>query len=309
MHSTTLKFTRLTALFSFLGSAAIGCVISAGGGGKSFGDGEECPEANSYYDAGECFCDSGYDWCKPNDNNDLTCCVSQTTNGNDDTSNNTNNNTNNNTDGQTDGQTDGTTTDEPTGGTTVEEPTTSNSGTTGEPLECVVGITPPASCDENTENFLCLEAAFAECGPQGSQFYVCMGGTWVEDPTGPDANCKADGFDFGYGCEDQDMMVQFVCGVGPGTACDASGPTCNGETNLEECYYGKLSVTNCEAFCMEEGDGMMTYDYGYCGEQMGATSCICCDEGDEGCPINEGTTGDTGDTGGTTGDTGTGTSG
>lgn len=300
MHSTTLKFTRLSALFSFLSSAAIGCVISAGGGGKSFGDGEECPDTNSYYDAGDCFCDSGYDWCKPNDDSDLSCCISQTTNGNDDTSNNTNN-----TDGQTDGTT---TTDEPTSGTTAEVPTTSESGTTGDPLECVVDATPPGSCDENTENFLCLGAADAECGPQGSQFYICMNGAWVEDPTGPDANCKADGFDFGYGCVDEDMMVQFVCGVGPGTACDDNGPTCNGETDLEECFYGKLSVTNCEAYCMEVGDGTMTYDYGYCGEQQDVTSCICCDEGDEGCPINEGTTGDTGGT--TAGDTsGTGTTG
>ncbi len=290
MRSSTLKFTRLTALFSFLASAAVGCVISVGDGGKSF-DGEECPDPNSDYDDGKCFCDFGYDWCDENDNSNLDCCVSQTTNGNDDTSNNTNN--------QTD---DGTTTDDPTSGTTEDVPTTSNSGTTGDPLECTVDASPPASCDANTENFLCLQASNPECSSVGSKFYICENGTWVEDPSGPDENCKADGFDFGYGCLDIDMMVQFECGIGPGTDCSEGPTTCDGETKLEECYLGKLNVTDCEAYCMEVGDGMMTFDYGFCGEQDGANACLCCDEGDEGCPINEGTT-DGGET--TSGDTGT----
>ena len=298
MQVSNLKIGRLAVVLGFLSSLAVGCVIGVGQNGKAS---KECPEPNSFLKEGECFCDPGYDWCEPNDAADLRCCVD------DDSSSQTNN-----TPAQTDTTNSTPATEGTSGGTsgdtTVEPPTTSDSGTTGEPLECVVEASPPGDCDENIVNFLCLEASDAECGPQGSQFYICMAGTWVEDPTGPDANCKNDGFDFGYGCVDEDEMVQFVCGVGPGTDCEASGPTCNGETDLEECYYGKLSVTNCEAFCMEVGDGVMTYDYGYCGEQEGATSCICCDEGDEGCPINEGTTGDTGGT--TAGDTGgTGTSG
>ena len=291
MRLSNFHFARLAALSGFLTSAAIGCVITVGDGGKA-ADGETCPDANSFLNDGECFCNVGYDWCNDNDNTDLTCCENPTT-GN--TTNTTNNSNNSNTD-----PTSGTTSDVPTSGTSDATTDVPTSGTSGGPLECTVDTAPPASCNPETEPFLCIQASDPACDTEGSKFYVCTGGVWVADPTGPDMNCKADGYDFGVGCEDDGTKIVFDCGVGPGTPCQTGAdPSCNGETIYEECYHGKLTATDCTAYCMEVGDNMMvTYDYGYCGEQRSAISCICCDEGDEGCPINTGTTG--GDTGGDT---------
>jgi hypothetical protein len=279
-----LNSGRLVSLFGFFSAVALGCVITVGDGGKGSNNGS-CPDENSRYDAekDECFCDINYDWCNDDDISDLSCCVDNTSNTNsnsDPTGNPTSNSESN---------TDGTTTNEPTSGTTEEIPTTS--GTTGDPLECVVEESPPGSCGEG-EDFLCLQASNPACEIEGSKYYVCTNGVWVENPNGPDESCVADGFDFAYGCENGETMVEFVCGIGDGTPCEG-GDTCNGETLLETCYYGKLGSTDCTAQCMEFGDmNMVTYDYGYCGEQRDETVCICCDEGDEGCPINEGTTTD-----------------
>ncbi len=34
-----------------------------------------CPDPNSYFSNGECFCEVGYDWCAPEDASDLSCCL------------------------------------------------------------------------------------------------------------------------------------------------------------------------------------------------------------------------------------------
>lgn len=296
MRSSIFSSGRLAALCGFLSSVALGCVITVGDGGKQ-SNGDSCPGDNIRYDDGECFCDIGYDWCNEDDLNDLTCCVDTTSNSN------SNSNSNSDATSNTASNSDGTT--EPTSGTTAEIPTTSG-GTTGEPVDCTVEVPPPESCIAG-EDFLCLSAANPDCGTEGSKFYVCTNGAWVENPNGPNENCVSDGYDFGYGCVDEDNMVKFECGIGPGTPCEG-GDTCNGETLLEICYQHKLSSTDCTALCMEVGDGMgITYDYGYCGEQDSETLCICCDEGDDGCPINPETS-STGDA--TTGEgTSTGTTG
>ena len=143
MFSSTLtsglKFTRLSALSAFFSAVALGCVVTLGGGGK---EAESCSDENSFLSGGECFCSVGYEWCKPNDLNNLDCCAVATsdTTPATDTSN-------------------GTTGDSPTSGTTAEVPTTSETNsTTGAPVDCIVGTEPPGSCDANTENFLCLTA-------------------------------------------------------------------------------------------------------------------------------------------------------
>ncbi len=282
---------RLAAFSGFLTSAAVGCVITVGDGGKA-ADGEECPDSNSFLNDGKCFCSVGYDWCNEDNLSDLSCCENPTSNS--DSNSNTNSNSNSNS---------GTTTnDVPTSGTTSDIPTTSDGttgdGTTGDPLECLVDVEPPASCNAEVENFLCLQATDPVCDAEGSQFYVCTNGVWVEAPTGPDENCKADGFDFGVGCTDNGTAVEFVCGYGPGTPCDSGAPaSCNGDITYEVCFEGKLTATDCEAFCMEEGEMGVTYDYGYCGEQRSEITCICCDEGVDGCPLGGESTG-----GGTTGE-------
>ena len=286
MIASTLKFGRLSALATFLSSLALGCVITLGDGGKTA---EECPDNNSSLSDGKCFCKVSYDWCRPDDPKDLTCCLDTTSDSN---SNSNSNGTTTNSSNSNSG-TDGTTV--PTG--TSDVPT---GGTTGTPTGCSVTTDPPATCDAGT--FLCIAADNAECGVEGSKYYVCQNGVWVENTTDGDASCKSDGYDFSYGCEDKGNTVEFSCGVGPGTACETGIPdVCSTDVGLDSCDLGKLSTTDCTAYCMEVGDDMgITYDYGYCGDKRGI-ACICCDEGDAGCPINGGTS-----TGGsTTGSTGT----
>lgn len=293
MQVSNLKSGRLAVLLGFLSSLAVGCVIGVNQNGKKS---DECPEDNSYLDAdkGECFCNANYEWCNPDDAADLTCCPS---NDSSSQTNNTQTDPTNTTPG-TDAS--GGTTHEPTGGTTAEPPTTSVSGTTGEPLDCTVTTPVPDSCDPNTETALCLSADNPDCGPEGSKYYSCEGGQWVQAPAAGAASCINDGYDFSYGCQDnaESMLVEFVCGDGPGTDCSGSAQSCNGDNELNFCAYGKLGAVDCLASCMKDGDGEgVTYDFGYCGEQMGTNSCICCDEGEDDCPLGGGTS--TGGTGGT----------
>src|SRR5690606_30141643 len=67
--SISAQTGRLATILGFLSSVALGCVITVGDGGKQS---SECPDANSYLSGNKCFCDIGYDWCKPGDDSDLT---------------------------------------------------------------------------------------------------------------------------------------------------------------------------------------------------------------------------------------------
>lgn len=292
MQVSNLKTGRLAVVLGFLSSLAVGCVIGVGQNGKTS---DSCPEDHSYLDKdkGECFCDANYEWCDPNDAADLTCCPSN------DSSSQTNN-----TPAQTDTTNSTPATEGTSGGTsgdtTVEPPTTSDSGTTGEPLDCVVTTPVPESCDPGTETALCLAADNPDCGPQGSKYYSCEGGQWVQAPATGAASCINDGYDFSYGCQDnaETMLVEFVCGDGPGSDCIGEGKTCNGDNELNFCVFGKLGAVDCLTSCMTDGDGEgIAYDFGYCGDQGGAT-CICCDEGVDDCPLGGGTSTGGGDTGG-----------
>ncbi|MBA3546114.1 MAG: hypothetical protein H0T76_06510 [Nannocystis sp.] len=286
MQFSISKTGRLATLFGFLSSVALGCVISLGDGGKSS---SECPDKNSKLDKdkSECFCNFGYSWCFPNDNSDLSCCESPTTAA---TISDTNNTGGTSATDDTATATGGTTSDSATG-TTTDEPPTTSVGTTGEPLECSSTAVIPRSCDPDVANFLCVQADNPDCGPEGSKYYVCDGGTWAQNPTGPTGNCISDGYDFGYGCLDGDP-IEFVCGDGPGTACSGDATSCNGDNELNFCVYGKLGAEDCLVKCMDIGDGGgVTYDFGYCGDQGSGSECICCDEGEDGCPLGGETSG------------------
>jgi hypothetical protein len=289
MRLSTLLSAR-TAVFGFFSSMALGCVLTVGDGGKSS---DECPDPNSELDNGKCFCNFDYTWCFPDDDKDLTCCPfsSDTTNNPSNATPGTTSNPATTDDVPTGGTDTGT---PPTSGTTTETPPTS--GTTGAPpTDCVADTSPanePCNAD-NGENFLCLTADNIDCGPEGSHYYVCMNGVWVEDTAAGDESCKIDqGADFSYGCTLNGNVVQFECGTGSGAACDSgSSGQCTSDKDIEYCLYGKTTTADCLYLCMVVGDAdMVTYDHGYCGEQEGDLSCICCDEGDAGCPINEGTT-------------------
>ena len=296
MQFSISKTGRLATLFGFLSSVALGCVISLGDGGKSS---SSCPDSNSYLSGSKCFCEIGYDWCNPNDDADLTCCESATSAA-------TVTATDASATGGTTSVTDGSVTDGggTTSGTTDEPPTTSV-GTTGEPLDCSSTAIVPRSCDPNVTNFLCVQADNADCGPEGSKYYVCDGGTWAQDPTGPTGSCASDGFDFAYGCTDNGTLIEFVCGNGPGTDCSGGATSCNGDNELNFCQFGKLGAVDCLTECMEVGDGGgVTYDFGYCGDQRGSSQCICCDEGEDDCPLGGESTGGGTSTGGGSSSTG-----
>jgi hypothetical protein len=304
--------TRLASLFGFFTAFALGCVVSFGNttsaGDLECGtplahndancvcdDGYErcntvgtdccektakpgtCDDPNSELVGDECYCKVGYTWCS-DDPADLSCCEDP---------------------GQTSQSGTGTATDSGTGGTTMEVPTTSE-GTTGVPQECANKATPPASCDEASEAFFCTNPE-PECTPYDSQYYVCEGGVYVDQTASIDQQCQLDGYDFGYGCVDTPQGVFVECGNGSGDACNGGAASCLDDKVLAQCKWGKQSETDCFVQCTEIGDAdMVLYDYGGCGEQDGEVVCQCCDEGDEGCPINEG--GSTGgdDTGGST---------
>lgn len=291
--------TRLASLFGFFSAFALGCVISIGGDDAGNGgcggpldhndancvcdNGYErcnasgtdcclkqpkpgtCDDPNSELQGDQCYCKIGYTWCT-DDPNDLSCCEDpgQTSNG---------------TGGATDGG---------TGGTTSDVPTTS-AGTTGGPAVCNDVKTPDGSCMDG--QVACSHPD--TCTPEGSIYYVCENSMWVDQTSTLDQQCKLDGYDFGYGCLDTAEGVAVYCGEGSGTACQGAPSSCLDSNVLASCTYGKQSETDCLKQCTEKGDGMgVLYDFGSCDiDPMSmAYACVCCDEGDEGCPINGGGT-------------------
>ncbi len=290
------KTTLLACLLGGLSTFAMGCVITLGNDSDA-GAPEECGDllTNSYQDGNECFCEVGYEWCtadpkdydcckatpKPADNctepnneliddecfcaagykfcsedpTDYSCCESNQ--------------------GESTSDSEGTsgTTSESDGSTTVSE--------TGE-MMCMDLQDPPESCDPDTELAYCTTTDESCIGE--SEYYTCQGGAWVL--TDGDADCLFDGvYDFSYGCIDDGVKIDQVCGVGPGTPCVNSDPdSCSDDDTLNYCTYGKLGALSCLTQCTEIGDDMgNTYDFGSCGEQEGAFKCLCCDFDDPGC--------------------------
>lgn len=198
-----------------------------------------CPDPNSTYVEGECFCNAGYEWCSP-DPDDLSCCEQGATSGT----------------------------------------------TTGSEPGCPGAVAPPPTCDPGAESFYCTNPA--SCGPQGGEMFVCMGGTWQPTPPAElDQQCMLDGFDFAFGCVDTGDGVTVECGSGPGTPCAPDAGGCSDDMKtLMSCKWGKTTAVDCFAQCTEVGDEMgVLYDFGSCGEQNGELACVCCDQGDPGCPI------------------------
>lgn len=230
--------------------------------------GEDCPDPHSYLSNDECFCDPGYTWCTPDDPNDLTCCsLTDPTTGSDPATDSA-------------ATTAAATSSAPdTGDVTTAAPDTGD-GTTAAPDAC--DLTPPAECRPGA-TFCDHEVG---CGPQGSTYFECQDGGFVPVPDAPDAGCKADGFDFAYGCTNTDDGPQFLCGTGPGTPCVEGDPEfCSDETTLQFCEFGKLGDLDCKKHCQEIGDGNGgTFDSGFCLQKRIDTDCMCCNKGEPGCP-------------------------
>lgn len=303
MHTRLLSKSLLHALALVAGLVA-GCVFTTGDG-----DDGDCPGSNIHESFGECFCDAGYEWEDPNDSNNLTCVPEMAKDGACEEANNV--------------VIDGTCycddgyswcssdpndfsccedpghSDAGTGGSADDVADTNDSGDTGADTGTDTGadtgadtgiddtgpdsgVEPdPADCTEDGLNF-CSNTE--EMGPEGSRVWVCMGGEWVENSTIGDESCMFDGFDFAYGCTSSGDAVQFVCGDGPGTACDGAEASCVDADVINYCLYGKLSEDSCLRICTEEGDDMgVTYEHGQCDSET--NECFCCDSGDEGCAI------------------------
>jgi len=292
------KTSLLACLLGGLSAFAVGCVITVGEDGDAGAN--ECGDLLSHSEqvGDQCFCDAGYDWCT-SDPDDFDCC--KTTPKPSDDCNEANNEV---VDGEcfcaqgytwcTDDPDDfsccesnqgentsqsgtGTGTDSETNGTE------SDSGTTSSETEGLVCDLPPPpeSCDPETELAFCTSTE--ESCTQESEYYICNGGVW--ELGNGDIDCDLIGFDFSYGCIDENRVVDQLCGTGPGTPCaNSDADYCGDDDILNYCVHGKLGATSCLEQCQILGDDMgVTYDFGSCGEQEGEFKCLCCDEVDEGC--------------------------
>jgi hypothetical protein len=242
-------------------------------------DSSQCNDPNSFLNSDTCYCDPGYIWCDLSDANDYSCCVDPAQDsiagtGDDTVTADTGNvETGSGTDTVADTTADGGSVDD-----TGPEP----------------GVEPdPADCNGDHEGeYFCSHTA--AMGPEGSTMWQCLGSVWTEvSQADLDALCVFDTYEFAYGCTDEGDLagsVGTVCGFGPGTDCNGDDATCADDDVLDYCLYGKLSSASCLEVCQDPSQ-KMTYDHGYCAEDpddMGLFDCFCCDEGDEGCPINEG---------------------
>jgi hypothetical protein len=292
MACTTSSLARWIARFALAGAGlAAGCIIAAGGGdsdecgsllshshvglnddcfcdagyswehpddetdfdceripGKGGGAGA-CTEPYSSHAEGYCYCDDGYKWCDADNPDDYTCCPDDAQD-------------------EAGGGSGGIDTDDGAG--TADE-------TGADPVE-----PDPADCTAENEGVsFCSNTD--SMGPEGSRYWVCMTGAWVEAPNAADEACIFDGFAFSYGCVDNGSAVEFLCGNGPGTACERDTASCVDGDLLNYCQYGRLTQDSCFRICTEEGDDMgITYDYGLCDAE--ANDCFCCDSGDTNCP-------------------------
>ncbi len=298
MHTRSSK--SLLSVLALLAGVAAGCVFTTGDGDLDDGD---CPGDNIHESFDECFCDAGYEWEDPNDSSNLNCVPEMAKPGACDEPNNVeidgtcycddgfswcSSDPNDFSCCEDPGHTSVGTGDDGSGDDVADDVADDGSDTgadtgiddTGPDPD--TGVEPdPLDCTEDGLNF-CSNTE--EQGPEGSRAWVCMGGEWVENSTIGDESCMFDGFDFAYGCVSMGDTVQFVCGDGPGTACEGDSASCVDADIINYCLYGKLSEDSCLRICTEDGDDMgVTYEHGQCDAE--AMECFCCDAGDPGCNL------------------------
>lgn len=253
-------------------AAAVACVVSDGDPddtgattapsteSASTSDGPNpmaCTEEHNVIIGDQCFCEENYEFCEPNDPNDFSCCGSDPPNPSTTTPST---------------ETDASTTDvDPTDADTTAGDT--DGPTPPDPADCTVD-TPDVIFCTNTEAM----------GPEGSAYFVCTDGEWVESPNAADELCQFDGYDFAYGCIDDGSAVAFICGNGTGTACEnADDAMCIDMDEIDTCIFGRATQDSCATICSTIGDeDGVTYDGGFCDTEAKQAECICCDDGE--CP-------------------------
>ena len=255
--------------------------------------GEPCisGENNQIDSNNKCVCKIGFQWCNPMVLEDLNCCPI---------------------DGGTGTGTGTETTDATTmTGTGGTGDTGDTSTDTGEPSVHPEG---PCTAEQEGASWCSHNEAM---GPEGSRYYICTGGVWVDETAILDDDCRSNNFDFAYGCVATPTENKVSCGVGPGTPCQTADPDycVEGDQDppktLAYCQYGRLTYQDCAPEpgqpCTVDG---VDFEFGKCGLQEGKYACLCYDE-DIGTESDTGTdttdTSETGDTTGTTGDPSTST--
>ena len=273
-----MRFSQI--LTNFKTAALFGAVLGFGIGiGCVFEEITPCDSgSNNKLDSNdECVCRIGYDWCDPTDETNLNCCDDDIGDGTTSDTNTDPTTTNGDGDGDATGDGDG----DPAGDGDGDQ--TGDGDGDG---DCAPGELPPESCTPDEEDFYWCTNTDA-MGPGCSQFFICQGGVWVENPAFMDESCDFDGYDFAYGCVDDGQDVIFECGDGSGEPCsDADAASCVDDDQIAYCQFGKETWDSCLLFCEEVGIEGVTYEYGECdASDPDDIACFCCDSGDEGCPV------------------------
>ena len=266
----TLQTLKLASLLGGIVGLGVGCLITVS-------PLEPCDSGsnNKLNDAGECECRIGYEWCNPEDVNDLNCC--------DDGSATTETTGPGDGDPTTTGDGDPTTTgdgDPTTTGDGDGDPGTGDGDGDPGTGDCGPVELPPDSCSEDEEGFFwCTNLETDPEGPCGSELYICQGGAWVLNTEEAQLACEFDGFDFPYGCVDNGEEVVFECGDGPGTDCLNTDPaTCVDMDIIGYCLHEKLTHDSCQLFCEEVGIDGQTYEIGECDDaDPNDVACFCYD--------------------------------
>lgn len=304
---------------SYPGSDDLSCEPIESKGGES-----SCSASYHVLYDNSCYCIEGYNWCDPDDPNDLTCCVDDSQVDPDDYADcpNCGDPGCNNSiivdefgdevcacdEGYdwADPSDDGDYLCIDSGGKGSDACTGPNNVIIGDECFCEAGYD---FCTDDPDDLSCCEEEpkvgppdDSECTEDGlyacsnddpndilgSILWECISGTWVETPG--DEICQFDGTgDFAIGCveivEADQISIQTECAYGPGTACDLDGDySCVDEDVAQLCLGGRVSELSCAEYCGDPDQLDETFAFGNCVEGS-SFPCVCCDDPVDGvCP-------------------------
>jgi hypothetical protein len=135
---------------------------------------------------------------------------------------------------------------------------------------------PDEPCDASLlEQLLCVPDADNPDDPGAAVVWACNGERWVEVAGYVTFACKADNFQFGYGCT---AGPTFLCGYGPGSPCEIEGyaAVCVDEDIIDTCVWGRRTIDRCSRLCAELGAFGPGHEGGGC-EQLDTNpaTCVC----------------------------------
>ena len=132
---------------------------------------------------------------------------------------------------------------------------------------------PDEPCDDSlAEQLLCVPEGD---DPAAAVVWACNGERWVEVPGYATFACKADHFQFGYGCI---PGPTFLCGYGPGSPCEGEGypGVCVDEDIIDTCVWGRRTIDRCSRLCTDLGAFGPGHTGGGCEQlDMSPATCVC----------------------------------